>query len=417
MKHCILIISLLLTIQFSFAQENAPSNHNDDLQMVVNHYNESYDSLLNSYYIRKYQTYWNHHSRSFNALEFDLVPDSVIAARLRSLHTVIPMTYNAQVRSYIKMYLNKMNNRLDVMLTLGEFYYPMFENVLHRYNVPEELKYLTIVESAMSPMATSRVGAAGLWQFMYNTGKNYDLEVNSVVDDRRDPYKSTHAAAHFLHDLYGVFHDWPLAIAAYNCGAGNINKAISRSGGKRDFWEIYNYLPRETRGYIPAFIAATYVMNFYAEHGLQPHKAAIPIHTDTVMLHHDAMFCYISKFTGVDEDELKALNPQYRIGLIPASSGSYSLTLPDGKIPQFIQYEDSVYRYTADSLTRKPAVVVKDASPAKKSAAATATYHTVKKGETLTKIASRYGTTVQSLKKRNNLKSDRIREGQRLKIR
>lgn len=319
------------------------------------------------------------------------------------------------------MYLNRMSSRLDVMLTLGEFYYPMFENVLHRYNVPEELKYLTIVESAMNPMATSRVGAAGLWQFMYNTGKNYDLEVNSIVDDRRDPYKSTVAAARFLHDLYEVFGDWTLAIAAYNCGPGNINKAIARSGGKQNFWEIYPYLPRETRGYIPAFIAATYVMTYYPEHGLHPHKVTMPIHTDTIMLRNDAMFCYISKFVDISEEELKALNPQYRVGLIPASSGQYSLTVPDTKLHRLIEMEDSIYYYTTDSLSRKPVVqIAQQAAPEKSSKAKTAsatTTHVVKRGETLSRIASRYGTTVQSLKKRNNLKSDNIREGQRLKIR
>lgn len=411
-KHILITLIILSFAASTFAQNDA------EVQAMAGRYSASYDSLLNSYYIRKYQSYWNTHTRTVSTLEFDQVPDSVLSARLKSLHTVIPMTYNSQVRAYIRMYLNKMSSRLDVMLTLGEFYYPMFENVLHRYNVPEELKYLTIVESAMSPMATSRVGAAGLWQFMYNTGKNYDLEVNSVVDDRRDPYKSTQAAAHFLHDLYGVFGDWTLAIAAYNCGPGNINKAIARSGGKHDFWDIYPYLPRETRNYIPAFIAATYVMNFYSEHGLHPRKAAMPVHTDTIMLSHDALFCFISQYVDIEHDELRALNPQYRVGLIPGSSGRYSLTLPDNKIQMFIQMEDTIYARTQDSLDRKPVETVVNETAASSSAKkkTSSITHTVRKGETLTKIANRYGTTVSSLKKRNNLKSDVIREGQRLKI-
>lgn len=415
----ILITILFLCVGSAVAQGNQGGASNEELQSIVRQYNDSYDSLLNSYYVRKYQSYWNTHSRSVSPTEFDQIPDSVIEMRLRNMHTVIPMSYNEQVRSYIRMYLNRMSTRLDVMLTLGEFYYPMFENVLHRYNVPEELKYLTIVESAMNPLATSRVGAAGLWQFMYNTGKNYDLEVNSVVDDRRDPYKSTVAAARFLHDLYDVFGDWTLAIAAYNCGPGNINKAIARSGGKQNFWEIYPYLPKETRGYIPAFIAASYVMTYYPEHGLHPRKVSMPIHTDTIMLRKDAMFCYISQFTGIDEAELQALNPQYRIGLIPASSGQYSLTIPDTRLHQLIMMEDSIYAYTQDSLSRKPVTQIVEQAKVATNAKHTSSSvtHVVKKGDTLTKIATRYGVTVQSLKKRNNLRSDVIREGQRLKIR
>jgi membrane-bound lytic murein transglycosylase D len=198
------------------------------------------------------------------------------------------------------MYLNRMRNRIDVMLTLSEYYQPLFEESLSRYDVPEELKYLTIVESAMNPQATSRVGAAGLWQFMYTTGKNYGLEVNSIVDERRDAYKSSDAAAHYLRDLHNVFGDWHLAIAAYNCGPGNVNKAIARSGGKHNFWQIYPYLPRETRGYVPAFIAATYIMNYYPEHGLHPKRATIPLHTDTVMVEQDMLFFILGTVVSAD---------------------------------------------------------------------------------------------------------------------
>lgn len=299
------------------AAEAQHDETNEEAMELADIFVSNYDSLLNSYVLSKYAASTRRHRANINTdYAFDQIPDSVLAKRLYRMHTVIPMTYNNIVRSYIRMYLNKMRSRLDVMLTLSEYYHPLFEEALSRYNVPEELKYLTIVESAMNPTLTSRAGAAGLWQFMYTTGKNYGLEVNSVVDERRDAYKSTDAAAHYLRDLYNVFGDWQLAIAAYNCGPGNINKAIARSGGKRNFWEIYPYLPRETRGYIPAFIAATYIMNYYPEHGLHPKRVTIPLRTDTIMVERNMLFHYVSKHLEIDEEELRTLNPQYRTGLI-----------------------------------------------------------------------------------------------------
>lgn len=413
---------LLAAIPFvAQAQNNSTNETNTEAELLVGRYNTSYDSLLNTYYMRKYVKNVNRHDKNISLADFDSIPDSVIVRRLKSLHTVIPMTYNEVVRSYIRMYLKRMSSRLDVMLTLSEFYHPLFEETLSHYGVPEELKYLTIVESAMNPMATSRVGAAGLWQFMYHTGKNYDLEVNSIVDERRDPYASTVAAARYLRDLHRIFNDWTLAIAAYNCGTGNINKAITRSGGKRNFWEIYNYLPRETRGYIPAFIAATYVMNFYPEHGLKPRKISLPMRTDTVSLKQDVLFCFVNKFADIEVDELRTLNPQYRTDLIPASSGRYAIALPANKVSQFIQYEDSIYTHTQDSLVTKPVTVVdkEPSAPAAKNGGnkSSNVYHKVGKGDTLNKIAKKYGTTVAQLRKRNGLKSDNIRIGQRLRVR
>lgn len=427
MKRFCYIGVLLLFLLPSYARAQHHSNHAEATDMA-DQFVTNYDSLLNSYVINKYAASTRRHRANINAdYAFDQIPDSVISRRLQSLHTIIPMTYNSEVRSYIRMYLNRMRGRLDVMLTLSEFYYPIFEEALARYDVPEELKHLTIVESAMNPQATSRVGAAGLWQFMYTTGKNYGLEVNSIIDERRDTYKSSDAAAHYIHDLYHVFGDWHLAIAAYNCGPGNINKAIARSGGKRDFWQIYPYLPRETRGYIPAFIAATYIMNFYPEHGLHPKRVTIPLRTDTIMVERNMLFHYVNKYTGVEMEELRTLNPQYRVDMIPGEGNSYPLCLPTDKMNDLILWADSIFLASEDSLSRRT-VAVRPAAPeetrpavsnnhrnTRKNSQANA-YHRVRRGETLTAIASKHGTTVSKIKKLNGLKSDRIREGQRLKV-
>lgn len=424
------IIVMLFFAPAVQAQHHPSSNEAADM---ANKFANNYDSLLNTYVMHKYVANTQRHRANINTdYAFDQIPDSVIANRLRSLHTVIPMTYNKEVRSYIRMYLNRMRGRLDVMLTLSEYYYPIFEESLARYNVPEELKHLTIVESAMNPQATSRVGAAGLWQFMYTTGKNYGLEVNSIIDERRDTYKATDAAAHYIHDLYGIFGDWQLAIAAYNCGPGNINKAIARSGGKHNFWQIYPYLPRETRGYIPAFIAATYIMNFYPEHGLHPKRVTIPLRTDTIMVERNMTFAAVSKYTGVEVSELRTLNPQYRADYIPGEGGSYPLCLPTDKMSTLIRWADTIFKVSEDSLSHKSAAttlatassVEEGDSPApeprvKKQTKAPAAprYHKVRRGETLTSIAARYGTTVSKLKKLNGLRSDKIRYGQSLKVR
>lgn len=393
----------------------------DDAVQAAARYSASYDSLLNSYYMRRYA---HHHLHStagtFSVDEFDALPDSVIERRLRNLRTVVPMTMNDVVRQHIRLYLRIMSRRLDLTLMQQEKYFPMFEETLDRFGVPDEVKYLTIVESALNPMATSRAGAAGLWQFMYGTGKLYDLEVNSVLDERRDAQKSTVAAARFLKDLYGIFGDWQLAIAAYNCGPGNVNKAIARSGGKRDFWQIYNNLPRETRGYIPAYIAATYVMNYYQEHGLRPNRLEAPVRTDTVMLARDVLLCYVAQQTGVELEALRDLNPQYRVDYIPASTGLYALTLPTTALDAFITGQDSIYAHTADSLQRKPVRVEPARGSTARSGSASKSgsghYYTVRKGDTLSSIARKHGVSVQTLKKRNGLKGDNIRVGQKLKI-
>lgn len=371
----------------------------------------NYDSLLNNFYMQQFKRnasrYQNRRATQAYA-EFDDIPDSVFVKRLQSMHTVVPMTYNAEVRAFIKVYVRIMSRRLDAMLSLSEYYFPMFEETLDRHGVPQELKYLTIVESALNPQATSRAGAAGLWQFIYNTGKLYDLEVNSRVDERRDPFKSTVAAARFLKRLYDIYGDWQLAMAAYNCGPGGVNKAIARSGGKHTFWEIYPYLPRETRGYVPKYIAAAYIMNYYHEHGLTAGRYELPLHVDTIHLHKDVHLGVVSSVTGIPIEQLRQLNPQFRTDVVPASSRAYALSLPSSKASQFISHEDTIYKMSHDSIA-KGAVM----SPS----GGAMVYHKVKRGETYSSIASHYGVSVANLKRWNGKgRKSTLKVGSRLKI-
>jgi membrane-bound lytic murein transglycosylase D len=291
----------------------------------------------------------------------------------------------------------------------------MFEEALEKYGLPLELRYLPIIESAMRPSATSRVGAAGLWQLMLATGRQYGLEVNTLVDERRDPLKSTDAAARLLRDLYNMFGDWSLAIAGYNCGPGNITKAIARAGNPevKDFWTIYNYLPRETRGYYPAFVAATYMMNYYCDHGISPMQTTLPQESDTVIVKKQVKFSQISGVcSNITVEDLRTLNPHYRRDIIPAN---YSLRLPSQNITEFIELEDSIYA-SAPTAPVSP-VVAKQKPKAASSAASGRRTVTVKSGESLSVIAKRNGTTVAKIRKLNGLKGNMIRPGQKLRVR
>lgn len=404
----LLCLLAMVSISVSFAQQQ--SDQVDTAYfMTVDEAN--YDSLLHFFYMQQYaKSASRHQSRQATQAyaDFDNIPDSVFVKRLQNLHMVVPMTYNAEVRAYIKAYVRIMERRLDAMLSLSEYYFPMFEETLDRHKVPEELKYLTIVESALNPAATSRAGAAGLWQFMYTTGKNYDLEVNSLVDERRDPYKSTVAAARFLRTLYDIYGDWQLVMAAYNCGPGNVNKAIARSGGKHSFWEIYPYLPRETRGYVPKYIGAAYVMNYYHEHGMKAGHYTLPLRTDTVHLHADIHFAVVENLTGIPREQLRQLNPQFRTDVVPASSRNYALCLPSDKLSLFINLEDTICKVSKDSITANAIV---------QTAQSTMIYHTVKRGETFTTIAKKYGVSVASLRRWNGKsKKSTLKVGSRLKV-
>ena len=273
--------------------------------------------------------------------------------RLSRLPTVMEMVYNEVVQKFIDRYSGRLRHSISYMLGASNFYIPIFEEALEVYQLPLELKYLPIIESALNPKAVSRVGATGLWQFMIGTGKQYGLQVNSHVDERRDPVKSSYAAARYLRDLYKVFGDWNLVIAAYNCGPENINKAIHRAKGEKDYWRIYPYLPKETRGYVPAFIAANYIMTYYSQHNICPMTTRLPAKTDTVMVSRNVHLEQVAEVVGINIDLLRSLNPMYRRDVIPGASEPLPLRLPQTEVSKFIDMEDSVYTYKVDELLSK----------------------------------------------------------------
>ena len=381
------------------------------------------DSLLNDWKAKNYIDL----GKDCSTAEVNpLFSDSVYIDRLSRIPAVMEMPYNDIVRKFIDMYAGRLRNQVSFMLSACNFYMPIFEEALDAYGLPLELKYLPIIESALNPSAVSRAGASGLWQFMIGTGKIYGLESNSLIDERRDPIKSSYAAAHYLQDLYQIFGDWTLVIAAYNCGPANVNKAIRRAGGSRDYWQIYPYLPQETRGYVPAFIAANYVMNYYCEHNICPMTTTLPPSTDTIIVDRDVHFDQIVAVCNVKAEEVKALNPQYRTGLIPGAKKSCILRLPTHGISAFIAAGDSVYTYKSDELfTNRSEVAVSQSakkssatrSRSSKSSRSKSRTHTIRSGETLSTIAKRYGTTVSKLKRLNGIKGTSIRAGKKLKVR
>lgn len=339
--------------------------------------------------------------------------------RLSHLPNVVDMPYNEVVRKFIDQYSGRLRRTVSLMLGASNFYFPLFEEALESYQVPLELKYLPIIESALNPEATSRVGAAGLWQFMLTTGKQYGLEVTSLIDERRDPVKSSYAAARYLHDLYEIFGDWTLAIASYNCGPQNVSKAIKRAGGVKDYWTIYPYLPAETRGYVPAFIAANYIMNYYCEHNICPVNTQLPAGTDTIMVSRDIRMEQIHEMCGVSMEELHALNPQYRTTLIPGASRALPVRMSPEAISTFIDAGDSIYTHRADELFSKKEteVAVSVGNTATRSSTRGTRRVTVRAGDTLGAIARRNHTTVNAIKRLNGLRGSNIRPGQRLRVR
>ncbi|MCE9540491.1 MAG: transglycosylase SLT domain-containing protein [Bacteroidetes bacterium] len=336
--------------------------------------------------------------------------DLIYEARLAKLDALSPfdLEYNPYVQGYINMYTMRRREQVSRMMALSQYYFPMFEEMLDKYNLPLELKYLAICESALNPMAKSRSAAMGLWQFMYPTGKMFGLKVTSYVDERCDPYKSTQAACEYFQYLYGLFGDWQMVLAAYNGGPGTVNKAIRRSGGKKTYWEIRPYLPTETQGYVPAFIAVNYIMNYTSEHNIQ---TAIPkkifLEVDTIMVKHQLSFDQISSMLDISDDELQYLNPSYRKRVIPVVSGEPSyLTLPSHKIATFINNEANIYNF------QKPDVLSIDVIASQE----IKKVHVVKKGEGLAVIAKKYGCTVSDIKSWNGITSNTISVGKKLTI-
>lgn len=468
------IKTLLLALAASFitatAQTDEITVHNDqngrdEVIDLPEGMSVSCDSLINEWMAKKYlypdTTCANpDYNPTFTTEEYQ--------ERLRRLPVVMEMPYNSVVQKFIDQYSGRLRRTVSYALGAGNFYIPIFEEALDYYGLPLELKYLPVIESALEPKAKSSAGAVGLWQFMLATGKRYDLKVNSLIDERQDPYKSSWAAARYLRDLYKIYRDWNLVIAAYNCGPTNVNKAIHRANGVRDYWTIYPYLPSETRGYVPAFIAANYIMNYYCEHNICPMKTKIPITTDTVTIMRDLHMQQVAELCNIDVEAIQALNPQYRTQLIPGSSGPMTLRLPTETLNTFIDLKDSVYNYRVDELlTRRSCVEVDDRldnrsvaskrraarqqsasesgsssrssaskSSSRKSSRSSSSKSssrssrssrkskkekssasaTVRKGDTLIEIAHRNGTTVEKLKKKNKIKGNIIKPGQKLKV-
>jgi membrane-bound lytic murein transglycosylase D len=426
-KTIYLSLFLILSTVFSgFAQTGTPADDVKKSGEILN----SLDTLMTLWYVKNATPAKNKRAMNTHGYRADEVPtfsDSVYAHRIRVMQSPLPLAYNATVKAFIDLYAVRKRQQVEKMLGLSATYFPIFEEALDRHKMPLELKYLSIVESALNPRADSRVHATGLWQFMFSTGKLYNLEINSFVDERKDPVKATEAAALLLKDLHGIFGDWFLAIAAYNCGPGNVNKAIRRSGGKRTFWEIYPYLPQETRGYVPAFIAAAYVFQYHQDHNLYPQELPLPKMVDTVLVYKEISFEPISRVLGISVDELKDLNPQYFRFIIPARDKIYTLRLPAAKAAVYASLKDSIYHtYTAMQAAQHPNVNPNDSSGIANlitSRGSSRGYdptervkYTVKAGETLSFIADMFDVSVYSIKRWNHIRRGNVSVGRRLVI-
>lgn len=429
---------------------------------------QNVDAQLNTWYVKKYMVVDS--TCLTHVADVNVTPE-VYKDRLRRLPTTIEMPYNDVVQEYIDAYTGRLRRSVSFMLGAQNFYIPLFEEALEAEGLPLELKYLPVIESALEPTATSRVGAAGLWQFMIPTARKFDLTINSLVDERRDPIKSSWAAARYLKELYNKYNDWTLAIAAYNCGPNNIAKAIKRAGGVKDYWAIYPYLPRETRGYVPAFIAANYVMNYYCDHNIPAMKTRVPIETDTVVVTRNISLAQIAGACGLDLEALTAMNPQYRTGVVPGYTAPYAIRMPLPTIDLFLQLGDSVYNYAAPDQPQRreevtPATTAsatassdnvvgetraerrarlrqeaaeRKAQEAEQREANKKHKHdkksksektskknkhkkertkevNIKEGDTLSEIAERNGTTVAKLRKINNIKGNNIRAGKKIRV-
>lgn len=405
------IDSLLNLIETLSAPEVVDESGKDLQSNRLEYTTEVTDSLLSQWY-QKRQANDAEIEGDIDAQHFTSnVPDSVLVNRLEKMNSFISLPFNQTVKNYMILYAEKMPQKMEKILSSSNYYFPIFEEVFAKYDLPLELKYMSVIESALVPTARSRVGALGMWQFMYNTGKNYGLKITSFVDERMDVEKSVDAAARYLRDAYKVFGDWALAISSYNCGAGNVNKAIRRSGGRRDFWSIYPYLPRETRGFMPAFVGAMYAMTYYKEYGLRPGETILPVATDTLEINRNLHFKQINEIIGVPIDVLRQMNPQYTHDIVPGAEGKYILKIPYDFTTAFIENEDTLYTHKADSLISQK--VLKNIA---QGGDGSSTIYVVRSGDNLGKIAMRYGVSVANLKRWNNISGSMIRVGQRLSI-
>jgi membrane-bound lytic murein transglycosylase D len=412
----LLLIFLLVTLSVRLFGEN------DTIILRSEIYTEKItrdlDSLVNSWYVRMaFENNPNMFTGDSVGTEF---PDSVYKGRLAKVYSIIKLPYNSIIRNHIHVYTIRQREKFSAVLGMMDYYFPMIEDIFDANGLPSELKYMAVIESALNPNAVNRYsGATGLWQFMFSTGRLYGLTINSLVDERRDPVKATQAAARYIKDLYNIYNDWILVIAAFNCGPGNVNKAIRRSGNKKDYWDIYYRLPRETRGYIPQYVAATYAINYYREHNIVPLPLNIPVSTDTIMVNKDIHLRQISEVMGLSLEELKALNPQYKTGLIPGSSKPMSLTLPVNHLGDFIDLNDTIRSYKADLYLSR---VNQIADPARSSyvpadvKGKAKILYTVKDGDNLGFISEWFHVGVSDIRYWNNIYRNTIRVGQKLAI-
>ena len=403
-------------------EEEIETENANKVSAGLEDYTTSTDTLLGQWYLHRQSRLPGREQYNMDSVRFTTdVPDSVLMRRLEQMNAFIRLPYNETVKNYMILYSEKMPRKMAEMMGLAQYYMPIFEETFRKYDLPMELKYLAVIESALNPRAESRVGALGMWQFMYRTGLHYGLRVNSYLDERLDPIQSADAAARYFKDAYRIFGDWSLAISSYNCGSGNVNKAIKRAGGKKDFWAIYDYLPRETRGYVPAMVGAMYAFRYAAEYGLKADPVALPMYVDTFHLHRNLHLGQVSELLGIPLDDLRDLNPQYHKDIIPAEGTTEVLRLPFNYSAPFLDLLDSVYRYKTDvyfgtKVDDGRETVGGRPVPTASQGTGQWVYYKVKSGDTLSKIAQKNHTTVKLLKSWNNLKSDRISIGQRLKV-